>query len=236
MKKVIIFALWIATLMGCASKNEEAATPDPPKVVLNNPAKASLSFPAQNEACTSGTVISETKSSLVFRWTVSANTDSYELVLKDLITQQITRHQSTTNSLEIMLDRNTPYSWSVISKAKNVTETAQTDTWKFYNAGPGAVSYAPFPAEMISPAFAESVDVQNGQVTLVWKGSDVDNDLVNYNVYFGKVANPPVLKVGVTTSSLTAEVSGKETYYWKVISVDSKGNTSDSGVYQFTTR
>lgn len=234
MKKVFTLIL-IALLMSCSSKKEEAATPDPSKV-LNNPAKASLSFPAQNEACTSGTVISETKSSLVFRWTVSANTDSYELVLKDLITQQITRHQSTTNSLEITLDRNTPYSWSVISKAKNVTETAQTDTWKFYNAGPGAVSYAPFPAEMISPAFAESVDVQNGQVTLIWKGSDVDNDIVNYNVYFGKAANPPIIKAGVTTSSLTVDASFKETYYWKIIAVDAKGNTSDSGVYQFTTR
>jgi hypothetical protein len=62
----------------------------------------------------------------------------------------------------------------------------------------------------------------------------VDNDIAGYDVYFG--ANPsPALYQGnlaptVTTLSVTVTTN---TYYWKVITKDGKGNSSDSGVFKF---
>ena len=210
---------------------KKSSSPEPVK----NPAKSVLSFPAQNEACTTGTIISNTQSSIEFKWNKSENTDSYELVLKNLESGTITNHPAgANNQLTITLTRNTPYSWYIISKLAASTSPAQSETWKFYNAGPATSSYAPFPADALTPVMGANVTATGGKVTLSWTGSDADNDIASYDVYLGTTNTPAVLSANVKASPLAdVAVNANTTYYWKVITKDAKGNTSDSGVYQF---
>lgn len=87
----------------------------------------------------------------------------------------------------------------------------------------------------MSPLYNETLSSPSGKVTLSWEGSDIDNDIKSYIVYFGIDKNSlPILKEGVTDMFLkNVSVKTEITYYWKVITMDIKGNTSDSGLSQF---
>jgi hypothetical protein len=202
---------------------------------LSAPVKAVLTAPAQNGVCITGTVISGTQSSVTFLWNASDYTDSYDLVLKNLLTLTTTTQSTTNTQLSITLARNTPYSWYIVSKSTKIATTAQSDTWKFYNSGSGVVTYAPFPADPSAPTYGQVVTTAT--VNLSWKGSAVDNNTIaNYDVYFGTTTNPAILKSTITDTFVNnVNLASKTTYYWKVITRDINGNTSDSGLYQFST-
>jgi hypothetical protein len=201
-----------------------------------NPAKAVLTAPAQNEVCTTGTIISPTESAVLFTWDASANTNNYTLVLTNLLTTAKTTQSTAQTQITLTLARNTPFSWYIISTSSATTATAQSDTWKFYNSGPGVVTYAPFPAQIISPTFGQLIPATNGTINLEWQGSSVSpGTIANYDVYFGTTNTPALTYASITNSYVNsvAVVSGT-TYYWRVITRDSAGNTSDSGLYEFT--
>ncbi len=222
MRKAVLLLL-ILCVFAC-KKNKPVPPPD----------KAALSFPNNNEACTAGTIISSAQSSIIFKWNASANTESYELSIKNLESGVSTTQTTTQTELEVTLSRNTPYSWYIVSKSSKVSATAQSDTWKFYNSGSGTVSYAPFPAEILAPAFGQNVAAASGKITLDWNGSDVDGDISSYDVYFSSAASPVLFKSDLTESILNdVSITSNTAYYWKVITKDSKGNSSGSGVYQF---
>lgn len=114
---------------------------------------------------------------------------------------------------------------------------SQSDTWKFYNAGASTVSYAPFPAELLLPAQGEThfSYLNNNGVSLSWKGSSVDQNIVNYDVYFGTSPTPPLYLPRITGMQTDyISVVPKTTYYWKVLTRDINGNTSESVIFQFT--
>lgn len=220
---IIIFMALI--LIGCKKK------PDP----ILNPTKTILILPAMGELCTTGAVISPTKSTVSFNWNAAQNTDSYQISIKNLLTDQIITQSTPEISIAIELDRNTPYSWSVKSISNTSQVVEQSESWKFYNSGPGEVSYAPFPAEIVAPVMGQNVNSSSAKVKLEWKGSDVDKDIKSYDVYFGTSA-PVLIKQDVEDSFLAdINVAAKTQYYWKIVTRDRKGNTSDSGVYRFKT-
>jgi hypothetical protein len=227
--KYFYFLAFIPFVFSSCTKEKEPK----PEPTSSAPEKAVLSFPAQNEACTTGSVISATQSRITLKWQASANTNSYEVNIKDLLTGVWVNLPATQPELEVTLLRNTPYSWFVTSKSSAVTATAQSNTWKFYNAGPGAVTYAPYPAEIVAPVMGQVLNSGIAKVKLEWRGSDVESDISSYDIFLG--TGEPVLIASNVTNSFLADVplSDKTTYYWKVISKDSKGNTSDSGIYQF---
>jgi hypothetical protein len=127
------------------------------------------------------------------------------------------------------------HNWYVISKSSTST-TSQSSKWKFYNASEGIQSYAPFPAEAVYPN-SEQIPLvipAATKINLEWSGSDIDDDIVSYDVYFG-TTNPPSLLVSNLEDSILNDVpiSSGTIYYWKIITKDSLGNSSDSGVFQF---
>jgi hypothetical protein len=224
-KLSILLAILTFLAMGCGKKSD--ATPPAPGA-------ATLSFPAQNSACTTGTVISATQSSITFTWNSASNADSYELSYRNLLTGLSAVQTTTSNQLTVTLLRNTPYSWFVVSESSKTSATTQSSTWKFYNAGAGTVSHPPFPADNLVPTEGQSVTTTTGSVSLSWTGSDPDNDIAGYDVYFGTTATPPVLTNTTSTSVNIVAVTSGSTYYWRVVTKDAAGNTSDSGLFQFT--
>lgn len=225
--KVLIITFSFFILMGC--QKGEKASPQPEKAILT--------FPVDNTICLEGKIISNTESLINFTWNSSNNTDAYEFSLKNLITGISVIKLVNTTNIEISLLRNTPYSWFVSSISTKNAFVAKSDAWKFYNSGPGLISYSPFPAEIISPKKSEVVQPISGNINLEWKGSDVDGDILNYDVYLGTSNTPIILSSKLTTSSLSnVAVKENTNYFWKVITRDSKGNLSDSGLNQFTVK
>ena len=230
MRKLLTIIAISIMAAGCGKGSKTDTTPPAPA-----PAKASLLFPAKDEVCNQGTVISATKNKVVFKWSSAANADSYSIVIKNLLTGVNDTETATKNQLEVTLDRTVPYSWYVVSQSSKNTTTVQSDTWKFYNSGPGVTTYAPFPAEAVSPLNGVTVAADPGLVySASWKASDVDNDIVNYDFYLGTSATPLLFASGVTDTFVKGfPVKKGTTYYWRVVTRDAKGNTSYSDIFQF---
>jgi len=202
----------------------------------SNPTVSTLVFPLNNSECLAGTAVSATESKVSFEWNAADNADSYTLYVKNLNTQITTQYNAgVATSMEITLIKGTPYSWYVVSKsaATNTTPTT-SEKWKFYNAGNGVVNYAPFPAEVIAPLM--SISISATTVNFQWEASDVDSDIVDYKVYLDTNHNPSTLIGTVTSKNLNnIAVASNKSYYWKVVTKDSAGNTSHSAVFQFKT-
>lgn len=198
-----------------------------------NPGTSSLIFPDNNQECNQGVDgPGSNQSTVTFRWTTSANTDSYTLMLKNLNTENTSAHAAATNELAIAILKGTPYSWYVISENNEVAETTQSATWKFYNAGDPIEFYAPFPADLVAPAMGSTLSGITAQ-TLSWQGSDIDNDIANYDVYFDTVSPPNSLAGNTASNSMDVTVAGGNTYYWRIVTHDDQGNTSQSEIFEF---
>jgi hypothetical protein len=225
----IVFILIVLTVISSCGGKKQAPVPAPLAAIL--------SAPLNNEACITGVVLSDTESKIKLVWTAAANTESFEVTITNLLTKAEQTQSATSTSAEITLKRNTPYSWFVTSKSSKTAATAKSSVWKFYNPGLGASSFLPYPAEIVSPTLGQILTPINGKISLQWKGSDADNDIINYDIYLGNNStNPTLIKSQHTTSTLAdVAVNSNTTYYWKVITRDAKGNTSDSGAFEFRT-
>ncbi|MFL1013104.1 hypothetical protein [Flavisericum labens] len=228
-KQFYIYA-GILLIFGCSS-GDSNPEPDPKEIVPPN--SATLVFPNKNAECNEGTNITDTESDVTFDWEDAENTTSYQLVLKNLDTQTIAQYNSTVSDLTITILRGTPYAWYVVSNNETAI-IARSDTWNFYNAGEAIKSYAPFPAELISPNMGESLSENIPNAFLQWKGNDIDDDIENYDLLFGS-SNPPTETVAtdIIKSEYLVNVVSGNTYYWLVKTYDSKGNTSNSEVFEF---
>ena len=225
MKKVIF--LWIvALLVGCGSDDNA-----PPPI----PEGAILVFPLKNSECTTGQSVNETLSRVTFEWQPSANTDLYTLSVVNLNTNTPQTLTTASTSADLSIEKGAPFSWSVTSANTDSDLTATSESWLFYNAG-SQTTYAPFPAQIIAPKSGQTIIANaSSQVTLKWSGADVENDIDVFEVYFSE-QNPPSTLLGTLnngSSEIDVNVSSGATYYWKVITKDAEGNTSDSGVYDF---
>lgn len=223
--KVRYFSILLiaVSIVGCR-KNDD----DPPKA-------AQLIFPEQNSECTEGVSINATESSLTFSWMKASHTNSYRLTITPMAGGQIQSYNTEATSLSVNLLKGVAYSWYVTSVSNKTPKTAISETWQFYNAGDGTTSYAPFPATAAYPASGTTVPPIAGHVTLQWVGADVDNDIAGYEVFLSTVT-PPAISVGTTASqSLLVTTMSATIYYWRVVTTDGEGNTSNSEIFQFKT-
>jgi len=214
-------------LISCSSNRDNSGGD-----IFEAPAKVTLVFPDNNSECTEGTIVNDSESSITFQWQTAANADTYELNVKNLSTGNVLKANANVSQIPITLNSNTPYEWFVVSRSNNSNETATSDIWQFYNAGAGILNYAPFPADVISPERGESIAVTTS-VNLQWQGNDVDNDIAEFEVLFGTAAEPAA-NIGATAqSTMSVTVTSGQTYYWRVITTDSAGNTSQSEIFEF---
>lgn len=227
MRKIILIIFIQVTILSCGKKKSNLAP---------EPTAATLLSPINNEPCTTGTLVSNTESKITFNWTAGLNTSSFLITVTNLNTKIQQTYPINVNSATLTLQQNTPYSWFVTSKSTYSATTVNSMTWKFYNSGTGTNSFPPYPAEILNPLMGQIIAPISGKINLQWKGSDADNDIVNYDVYFGTTTSPALIQSKISTASLSnISVNSNTTYYWKVITYDSKGNSSDSGLFEFKT-
>ncbi|MEM8845883.1 MAG: hypothetical protein AAGD17_02160 [Bacteroidota bacterium] len=206
---------------------------DPPPT----PGAVQLVFPEENSECTTGVTVNEELSQVTFEWQPSENAESYTLRAVNLNTNIPQTITTASTSASLSINRGAPYSWSITSTNSQSNQNASSETWLFYNAG-SQTTYAPFPAQLVSPNSGSTISPNaSNQVVLNWLGADVENDIEEYQVFFSN-QNPPTTKLGTFdafTSSVSASVIANTVYFWRVITTDAEGNTSDSGVFEFKT-
>jgi len=225
--KIITVSILLVTLTACPDGKD-----DPNPTEVGEPGSVQLVFPENNTECNEGVVINDAQSSVIFQWEAAENVDSYEVNLRNLETGVSGTASSNTNELGIVLDRGAPYEWFVISKKNGSNSEPKSATWRFYNQGVGATNYAPFPAEAVSPTRGETVSTA-GNIQLEWSGSDVDNDIVEYEVLFDTDANPTAILGTTAQSTIQATTTSGQTYYWRVFTKDATGNISQSEIFVF---
>ncbi|MDB0043201.1 hypothetical protein N9F01_01950 [Flavobacteriaceae bacterium] len=203
------------------------------------PGKSTLLAPANNKTCETGTSVSDTQSTVAFSWNASASTNAYDVRITNLNTSTATNKNGVSlTSTTATLDKGVPYSWKVISKNTQTTTTTGSDTWKFYLAGDGVVNYAPFPAELKTPASGSTVTLSDGKATFTWEGADPDSgDTLSYTVYVdtedGK-QTPTSYLTNLSAQTVDVELEAATTYYWRVKTSDGT-NSSFTTVYSFKT-
>lgn len=221
----LLFVICSLFLFGCGGKDDPPAKPE----------RALLVYPQKDSECNTGVNIDDISSRVEFKWQASNNTEIYEIRVTNLNTSVTQTISTSLLSAKLPLDKGAPYSWFVTSKNSQVPETATSEVWRFYNSG-FVTTYPPFPTEIISPKSGASVfkDINN-EITLEWSGADVDGDLLGYEVYFSTENPPNGMVASLPWDVLTYKVSvlSNRVYYWRVLSKDKAGNTSDSGIYEF---
>lgn len=231
----------VILFVGCGgSDSDDAPTPPPmngtdDEPAVPNPERATLVFPENNSECTTGIVnpANENLSTITFEWNASANTDSYTITVTNLNTSASVFFIANSTSSDITVERGVPYSWFVTSRANGTTFTTDSNIFRFYNEGPGIENYAPFPAEAVSPTRGQNLSGISS-VNLIWTGSDIDNDIVDYEVFFGTNGAELPSIATVTDASLNdIEVISGKTYFWKVVTKDSVNNSSTSETFNF---
>jgi len=226
MRKVgIIMA--IAVLFGNCSADSDLAEFLSPAISIN------LTFPENLSECTEGNLVSEIESELTFLWEGVDQVETYKMTLTDLNTSRIQEFVSDEPLLTVILKRSTPYSWS-ISSATNPNKI-RSETWFFFNEGPGTESFVPSPATALSPASGASISVTSTTVNLRWNSEDPDNDIIGYDLYFGENTDPGLLVSDLENNSYNdIIVTAGKTYYWKIVTKDRLGNESTSPIFNFT--
>ena len=239
-----LYILSFVLIIRCSAEDDDSGTTTPavtqqpapaPTPQVPTPGKSSLSAPENNEVCYEGEEVDDTNSEVTFSWDASSDTDSYDLVITNQETSQSqTESGITSTSKAVTLATDVSYSWKIVSKANDTSDTTDSDTWQFYLAGDGQENYAPFPATILSPNSGAAVDANNGSITLSWEGNDPDEgDNLTYTIYFDQVDGlQDPIEEDSSETELEVSVESGTTYYWRVKTSDGK-SSSFTLVYSF---
>ncbi|GGI58109.1 hypothetical protein [Winogradskyella haliclonae] len=231
MKRLIKLTCFVLLVQGCVDTTDDNInTLIPNGEIPDDVEGVQLIFPFESSLCTEGTNITPTESTVLFEWEPNNNAQSYILTVENLSTNSITEYETEDFIYPVTIQRAVSYRWFV-NYAFN-DEILESETWNFYNAGEAIQTYPPFQAEIISPTIAQTLPSTNS-VTLQWSGSDVDDDIVDYDVYLSTINPPELATSNISASQLTVAVVSGNIYYWRVVTRDAAGNTSESDIFQF---
>ena len=214
-----------------SSENEQTA--------LNTPPTASdYIAPFNNQICT-GEIISADDIQVTFEWEAFQDAEdtnlTYAIEVRNLLNNAIA-HQATLSSTNssATLARGLSFSWQVTA-TDSEGESVAGDTWLFQTPDEGVNNYAPFPAELLAPENGQVfVLSQNNDVNYSWIGHDPDpgeTSQLTYDLYLGQTNPPPLYYSNI--SPYIGDILGYPgVYYWKVVTKDPHGNTSESEVRQ----
>jgi len=231
MRKIFFTSIYILSLImiSCGGGGDENGGsgngPVDPPPTPQKPQKAVLSKPENNTECLEVDAVK-------FEWNTAQNTTSYTLNVKNLTTNEISTTTTTTStSAEITLEKGFPYSWQIIS-TNSTSFVAESDKWKFYLSGEPLKNHAPFPAEIVAPSPGASLNT--GSVQLSWTFSDIDNnDTHSFDIYIDKEDASTLLARNWGATKRTISLTDPGTYYWRIVTKDNHGASSDSGISSF---
>jgi len=139
-------------------------------------------------------------------------------------------NQSWTSWDPGTMDNDETYYWKIVAW-DSYDASSVGNEWHFITE----LNLPPFPPSNPDPYNGET-DVEVN-ADLYWSGGDPDGDPVTYDVYFG-TANPPS-KASSNQSSNTYDpgtMDVDETYYWKIVAWDDKGESNSGPIWSFSTK
>jgi hypothetical protein len=209
---------------------------DSDPVPILHPGNINLISPSNNNLCENGVEVSNNTSSVTFNWNFSENTESYDIVITNLDTNQESLNSNiTTNSFEKTLTKGHPYSWKVTSRNNESTQQGNSPTWNFYLSADGITNYSPFPAQLIYPENNQNFDNNTNSIVLDWIGSDIDNEDLIYTIYFDNIdgnQSPQQSLIDISEDEIEINVEPNNSYFWKIKTSDGE-NSSFSQIYEF---
>ncbi len=239
MKKISLLIASVFLLASCGGGDDNDSSPSvdqevPPVIPSVNQAPSkveSLIFPTNNLLCTTNT--------LKFEWSASTDSDgdkiSYQLeISKDNQFSKLDQSFKVSETFQtVTLEKNLAYYWRVKATDKKNASADYSNINQFYTEGEGEINYLPFAPQRVAPT-VENITATS--TNLEWNCSDVDNDILTYDVYFDTV-NPPLTKVGdnQSASSLNVNLNPATTYYWKIVAKDNNSGESISQIWSFST-
>jgi len=229
MKKFLYIAIIGMVIWSCGGDGDDPPPPPENKA----PSTPTTIYPANNELCIDNAVN--------FQWNASTDPEgdaiSYlvEVSTSNSFSPLVDSKTVSSTSTAITLDKSVSFYWRVTAKDSKGLSSPVSSSNAFYTEGEGVSNYAPFSPELVAPTL--NFTVQEATTNLQWTASDVDNDPLKYDVYFGTVNPPTELKssnqdaTNYTTPTLTAST----TYYWKIVAKDNKGGQTIGQVWNFKT-
>ncbi len=233
--KFFILIIFLSFLGACVKDNGTEILEEP----ILNPTASKLVAPENGLVCYTARPNNDNYAEVDFEWQATENTEYYQLQITNLLYDYNFTEKVNTNKKSYSLLRGNPYAWKIISVNSKATKTAESETWKFYLNSEGIKNYAPFAAEIIAPESGKTVSPINGKITLEWKGTDPDNDDLEFEIFISKIKDE-VLNLSIepiTSANPTIEipVDANSTYYWRIKSSDETSSTY-STIYAFRTK
>ena len=230
MKKYLYLILVVNFLIACGESGDDIESI---AVVENKtPSIPVLMAPVNNLLCTDNTVTFNWGSSLdldgdTINYTMQIATDN--LFLQIVLDTNIKETKTT-----FTLDKGKAYYWRVKATDSKNESSSFSSIFQFYTEGIASENHSPFSPGLVSPKLSPVVQITTA--TLEWTASDVDNDTLVFDIFFG-TQNPPLQKFSANQSEtiLNVEVASSKEYFWKVVVKDSKGAQSIGQVWNFKT-
>lgn len=220
MKSRVLLIGWFLFSFGCK---------DP----IPDPEAAILEFPANNSDCLYVSIDSS-EAEVLFRWREAMHTNSYRLKVQNIESGQDYVRSTKLTELRLQLARGNAYQWNVVSTSEASLAETDSQIRYFYLEGEQQYTYVPFPASLISPDNNAVVSLTDGELSFSWQGADLDDDIESYSFFLGESEDFLVkIAENLSTPSFRHTVNPNTQYYWKVVTLDRTGNTSNSQIYGF---
>tara|TARA_R110002096_G_scaffold146733_1_gene305498 strand:+ start:7075 stop:7776 length:702 start_codon:yes stop_codon:yes gene_type:complete len=230
MKKIFYILVFSFISVSCSSGssdddgggNNSDSTPSVPQLV----------FPSQDQLCIENT--------LNFAWNASTNEDgssllyTFQIATDNQFSNIAVSEVQTSTSKIVTLDKGVAFYWRVKARSSKNIESAYSPVSQFYTEEVPNTNNLPFSPANVAPFVGQNFDGL-GTINLQWTASDVDQDPLKFDVYFGKDKNTLTL-VSENTENTSLQVTTDTvdtTYYWKVIAKDDKGAQTASPVWGF---
>ena len=177
--------------------------------------------------------------SLDFSWNSSTDPDgdavSYtiQVATNNSFSENLQTKSVSSTTITFNLLKGLAYYWRVSAKDAKNNSSSYSAIRKFYSEGEGVSNHLPYAATLISPALNGKL---NGSATkLEWSSSDIDNDPLSYNVYFGEVTNPDMVLENSSSTSFDVNLEANTIYYWKIVVKDDAGGEAIGQEWTFST-
>lgn len=231
MKKVLYILVFSFIAISCSSGSGDDdssggqssdSTPSVPQLV----------FPSQDQLCIDNT--------LNFTWNASTNEDgssviyTFEIATDNQFSNIVASEIQTATSKIVTLEKGMAFYWRVKSKSTKNVESAYSSISQFYTEEIPNTNNLPFSPANVTPFVGQNFDGVS-TISLEWTASDVDNDPLMFDVYFGKDKSALTL-VSENTEDTTLEVTADTAdiiYYWQITAKDDKGAETSSPIWDF---
>jgi hypothetical protein len=125
----------------------------------------------------------------------------------------------------------TTFYWRIVARDA-FNATTSSPTWTFTTRAVNTPPIAPYAPSPVSGATNVALGTE-----LAWASSDIDQDPIEFDVYFGTSSPPPLVAEGVMTTSYAAETQALDTvYYWQIVARDLVGHETSGPIWSFRTR